>query len=52
MTWQDWVFVAWVALSIIATTFMIGKPRKPITHGDAIIINLINVAIAAMVISK
>jgi hypothetical protein len=30
------VLVVWLAINALAVLFMIGKPRKPLTHGQAV----------------
>lgn len=43
MTWFDWAVVGFIVLSMIGNVSMIGKPRKPISQGQAIVQVIIGV---------
>lgn len=37
MSWQQYVYLAWAILASLLVISQIGKPRKPIQPGEAII---------------
>jgi hypothetical protein len=47
----QWVIVVQVALGSLATVFMIGRERKPITPGGAAITLLVNIIIVALALT-
>lgn len=51
MTWQQIVLIVLFGFNIIASILMIGKERKTITPGSAVIIGIIDALLIAMVIS-
>lgn len=51
MTWQQWLLAGLVALSSLIGIARVGKPREPITPGEAVFIALFNGAIIALIIS-
>lgn len=50
MSWQKWVLLAVMALSVITTILMIGRPRAPITPAIAVFAALFNGGLAALVV--
>jgi hypothetical protein len=44
---MDWTLVGWLVLDIFATIYMVGKPRKPIDAGDAMLVTAICAALIA-----
>jgi hypothetical protein len=47
MTVLAWILIAYMTVSGIGAVVMVGKPRKPLTGGDAAAIVLINAAFIA-----
>lgn len=47
MNWFDWTLVAWFALSSLSAIAMIGKPRKPVDPGTAMVITAVSAALIA-----
>lgn len=52
MEWQQWVLVAWLAFSALTLVFSIGRERKPLTPGAAVISLLILGALTALVVTS
>lgn len=50
MNWLDWLLVSWFALGVLLTTYLVGKPRKPITPVDAVSVTAINAALIVLVV--
>lgn len=48
---MKWFLVVYCTLGALAAVYMIGKPRKPITPGDAIAVVLCNLAIIVIVLT-
>jgi len=47
-----WLLVAWLAFGALASVAMIGRPRKPIDHGQAMANVLVSAAwIVAIIIA-
>lgn len=44
MTVVCWVFVGWYVLSIVLTPASVGKPRQPVTGGQAALSVIIQLA--------
>jgi uncharacterized membrane protein required for colicin V production len=42
VTWFGIVFVAYLVVTALAVTFLIGKPREPISPGGAAITLIVN----------
>lgn len=50
MNWLDYLLVSWFALGTLLTIYLIGKPRKSITSGDATAVTAINAALIVLVV--
>ena len=47
MNWMDWTLVGWFVVGIFAAIYQIGKPRRPIDAGDAMLMTAVNAALIA-----
>jgi hypothetical protein len=42
MNWQQWFLIVWFIMNIVATFYMVGRPRTSITLGAAFIVAIID----------
>lgn len=53
MTWFDWFLVVLFSVSVVANIALIGKPRKPISPLDAVVLLIFNgFMIAALLVTR
>lgn len=50
MNWLFWTLIAWMAVAVIARIYMIGKPRKPLTSGEAALGVAIDIVVVVLLI--
>lgn len=46
-----WLVVAFLLLGALSTVYMVGKPRKPITPGTAVVVVAMQAIIITLIIS-
>lgn len=51
MTWQQWTLVVWFCLAALTLVAQIGRPREPVTNGQAMWSLIFLGALVALVVS-
>ena len=50
MNWLFWFLIGWWAFGALLTVGMVGKPRKPIDPGTAVVTILIHAALIVLLV--
>ena len=51
MTWQQWTLVVWSCLVALTVVAQIGRPREPLTNGEAMWSLIVLGALVMLVVS-
>lgn len=51
MTWQQWALVVWFCLAALTVVAQIGRPREPVTNGQAMLSLIFLGTLVALVVS-